>query len=249
MIPPRPHLRIVLVSPRNPLNLLAASRAAANFGFDDVVVVAPYDPTWEEAKSSPEAGKWLRRARRAESMADAIGDCNWILGTSSLSRRKLSPERVVALDDLPARIRAERRRVRIAILFGSEKRGLTNADLDLCHAVIRIPTSQTTPSMNLGQAVAVCCYALREFRESPRAGRRHLTGKAATGTSAPAAAEILRLVEELDELLPGKGAGKTKEAKRQARLRQMLLRLPLTTDDVTLLLGVFRDLRWQKEKN
>ena len=154
-------LRIVLVRPRNPLNLLAASRAAANFGFDDVVVVSPYEPIWQEARAARGAGKWLRQARRAATLLEAIEDRNWVLGTSSLSRRSIEPPRIVSLDQVAVRATGAKKRDRMAILFGSEKRGLRNQELELCHAILRIPTSQTAPSMNLGQAVAVCCYELR----------------------------------------------------------------------------------------
>src|SRR3990172_1520392 len=91
-------VRIVLVRPRNPLNLLAASRAAANFGFDDVVVVSPFDATWQEARAAREAGKWLRQARRVDSLLEAVEDRNWVLGTSCLARRQLESARIFSLD-------------------------------------------------------------------------------------------------------------------------------------------------------
>jgi len=231
-------VRIVLVRPRNPLNLLAAARAAANFGFDDVVVVSPYEPTWEEARSAPGAGKWLRRARRVASIIEAIEDRNWVLGTSSLSRRQLPPERVLSLDQVATRATKARHRDRVAIVFGSEKRGLGNQELELCHAVIRIPTAPATPSMNLGQAVAVCCYELRRWSQPRPAAKSFAPALASVG-------EITRLVEEFGSILPADESSRGKEKKRQAHLRQMLLRLPLTSQDVTLLMGLLRDLAWR----
>jgi len=238
-------VRIVLVRPRNPLNLLAAARAAANFGFDDVVVVSPYEPVWEEARAAAGAGKWLRKARRVASLPEAIEDRNWVLGTTSLARRKVAPQRMLSLDRLVARAAKSPSRNRIAILFGSEKRGLSNDDLELCHHIISIPTSQSTPSMNLGQAVAVCCYELRRWGDvRPAAENRSL--------SAASLGEINRLVDELGKILPSAGpsAGmpRSKENKRQVRVRQLLLRLPLTSEDVVLLLGLIRDLRWRRER-
>ncbi|MBI4478461.1 MAG: RNA methyltransferase [Acidobacteria bacterium] len=231
-------VRIVLVRPRNPLNLLAAARAAANFGFDDVVVVSPYAPTWEEAGAARGAGKWLRRARRVASLIEAIADRNWVLGTSCLARRQLPTERVLSLDQVATRAAKARDRDQVAILFGSEKRGLSNQELELCHAVIRIPTAPATPSINLGQAVAVCCYELRRWCQPRRVAKSFAPPLASVG-------EIARLVEELRRVLPIVAANAGKEKKRQQRLRQMLLRLPLTSQDVTLLMGLLRDLAWR----
>ncbi|MBI2818750.1 MAG: hypothetical protein HYX73_02115 [Acidobacteria bacterium] len=133
----------------------------------------------------------------------------------------------------------------MAVLFGSEKRGLSNQDLQLCHAIIRIPTSQTTPSMNLGQAVAVCCYELRRAIASRRVPQKPLSSTASMG-------EIARLVEALGRVLPGGEVSRDKDhgkaRKQQVRLRQMLQRLPLTSEDIVLLLGVLRDLSRRLQK-
>ena len=234
-------VRIVLVRPRNPLNLLAAARAAANFGFDDVVIVSPYEPVWEEAQAATEAGKWLRKARRVASLPEAIEDRNWVLGTTSLARRKVEPQRVLSLDQFVARIRKDKRRDRIALLFGSEKRGLTNQALELCHSILNIPTSAATPSMNLGQAVAICCYELRRWGDvRPAAANR--------SPSAASVGEINRLIDELEKILPSAVMPRSKENKRQVRIRQLLMRWPLTSEDVVLLLGLIRDLRWRGER-
>ncbi|MEI9970393.1 MAG: TrmH family RNA methyltransferase [Terracidiphilus sp.] len=90
-------IEVVLVSPRNPLNIGAAARAMANFGFARLAVVAPYEPHWREAKSDPHwreaqsaigADDLLQNARITESLADAIADCTLIVGTGSLDYRK-----------------------------------------------------------------------------------------------------------------------------------------------------------------
>src|SRR5438477_6996366 len=128
-----PAARIVLVRPRNPLNLLAAARAAANFGFD-VAVVSPHQPIWEEAMAAAQGRYWLAHARRAATLPEVIEDCDWVLGTSCLARRRVgASQRVLSLDRLTREASKKPRCKRIAILFGSEKRGLTKHDLDLCH--------------------------------------------------------------------------------------------------------------------
>lgn len=247
------NMRIVLVRPRNPLNIAAAARAARNFGFDDLVVVAPYAPVWEEAKTRKGAAQWMRRARAVPRLLDAIEDCDCVLGTSCLARRR-PPETqpVLSLDTLSSCFRSSRIpksqfliptiRDRVAILFGSEKRGLTNEDLGYCHAIIRIPTIERAASMNLGQAVAVCCYELRHLR----AAIRHVRAmKAATASRAPLS-QIIRLTDALEKLLLEVGVSEEGRARKRAgRTRQMLLRWGLTGQDATFLLGLVRDLSWQ----
>ena len=245
-------VRIVLVKPRNPLNIAAAARAAQNFGFDDLVVVAPYGPVWEEAQTAAGAGKWLRQARAVSHLTEAIADRNWVLGTSSLARRHPpEPQRVISLDALSAHFRSSRipnrespiprsQRDRIAILFGSEKRGLTNADLSYCHAILRIPASAKAASMNLGQAVAVCCYELRQLLDGSRARK---ASRNSAAVSCAQVGEITRLIDELDPLLgESEASHRGKLRKRKERLRQMLMRWSITSQDVTLLLGIVRDL-------
>ena len=156
----RDRIEVVLVSPRNPLNIGAAARAMANFGFAQLSVVAPYEPHWREAKSAIGAEDLLRNARITELLADAVADCTLVIGTGSLEHRK--PEQpVIPLPDLAPRVREQLAHGgRIALVFGSEKRGLTQSDLSHCHLLAVIPTDPQQPSMNLGQAVAVCLYEI-----------------------------------------------------------------------------------------
>ena len=234
-------VRIVLVRPRNPINIGAAARAMANFGLDDLVVVAPYDPVWQESRAAPGAEALLAKARVVPNLREAVEDRTFVLGTSSLARRKsvYSVRTVVPLDGFAAFWEQAGCPDRLALVFGSEKTGLGNDDLDCCHAILRIPTVEDCPSMNLGQAVAVCCYEVR--RLSGFGGERFvaLPARATVG-------EITRLADAI-ETLPGysesKPAGRQKA--RSAQLRQMLLRWPITSQDVTLALGILRDLAWK----
>jgi TrmH family RNA methyltransferase len=143
------------------MNIGAAARAMANFGFQRLSIVAPFAVNWMEAKSAVGAPGLLRDAKVYETLAEAVSHCTLVLGTGSLDRRK--PEQAIL--DLPEAGRlvkqaltAEASVSRIALLFGSEKHGLTSDDLSWCHALVVIETSDAQPSMNLGQAVAVCLY-------------------------------------------------------------------------------------------
>ncbi|MGC9158054.1 MAG: RNA methyltransferase [Terracidiphilus sp.] len=195
----RDPLDVVLVSPRNPLNIGAAARAMANFGFEHLCVVSPFAPTWREARSAVGAPELLASARESATLAAAVAGCTLVLGTGTLTYRK--PEQpVVLLPDLAPRLARELARGgRIALVFGPEKHGLTREDLSYCHLLVEIPTDPRQPSMNLGQAVAVCLYEL---------ATRGLPGK--TGLS-PRAAESGRMAGPA-LMSPAPGAGAPKRA-------------------------------------
>jgi len=233
----------VLVRPRNRLNIGAAARAMMNFGFEDLVLVAPHEPVWRDSRAALKAQKILAAARAVPDLSTAIADRTLVIGTSSLSRRKPA-ESVIALDQLAARWKRRKKTDRVAILFGPEKTGLTNKVLSYCHAIARISTSPEFPSMNLGQSVAVCCYELS----------RTLQSKLPPANTPPAGAtagEITRLVDAIERVLWAEAAPASEpekarpETARKVRLRRMLLRWPVSSQDVTLALGMLRDLSWK----
>ena len=156
----RDRICVVLVSPRNPLNIGAAARAMANFGFSRLAVVAPYAPHWREARSAVGAPELLASAVETETLPEAVAGCTLVVGTGTLTYRK-PVQRVVRLPELgPVVSRELERGGSVAVVFGPEKHGLTRDDLSFCHLLVEIPTDARQPSMNLGQAVAVCLYEL-----------------------------------------------------------------------------------------
>lgn len=233
--------RIVLVRPRNPLNIGAAARAMANFGFSDLVVVAPFDPVWREARSAVGAGHVLKSARMVDHLPEAIGDCNFVVGTTTGSRRNLDRD-PVALTELTSEPSKAPSRGRAAVLFGSEKTGLLNDHLSYCHLLVRIPTTAGCPSMNLGQSVAVCCFELARAARFPHAestGRIH--------TSLPANIQSLdHLLDRAARLLDHSGYFKPKGKPAQMlKLRRLLLDLELSNHDVRVLGGALAQLEWK----
>lgn len=233
--------RVVLVRPRNPLNIGAAARAMANFGFDDLVVVAPFDPVWREARSAVGAGHILKSARMADHLSEAVGDCNFVVGTTTGSRRNLDrdPVPLTELTSAPQKLPS---RARAAVLFGSEKTGLLNDHLSYCHLLVRVPTTAGCPSMNLGQSVAVWCYELARAAGFPRtaaSGRVH--------SSLPANIQSLdHLLDRAARLLDYSGYFKPKGKPAQVlKLRRLLLDLGLSNHDVRVLGGVLAQLEWK----
>ncbi len=241
-------IRVVLVSPRNPLNIGAAARAMANFGFAHLTVVAPFEPHWREARSAIGAEKLLESARVAKSLQEAIGRTTLVLGTGALARRK--PEQpVVALPGLAPLVQEQLNRGgRIALVFGPEKRGLTRSDLALCHGLVQIPTHPRQPSMNLGQAVAVCLYELATRLETPQMmgapGPSPLGTRegASPGTGTPASsADLDRLAGVIDEvMLAARYSPPAMRETNRHDLHLLLRRLTLSEADARRALGFFR---------
>ncbi len=161
-------LKVVLVSPRNPLNIGAAARAMSNFGFFDLRLVNSYDVAYREARSAVNASAVMESAREFATVAEAVADCSLVVGTTALGHRELQhPLR--RLEYGGRLIRKHAASENVALMFGSEKFGLSNDDMAFCHWLVRIPTREGHQSMNLGQAVAICLY---ELIRNPRAAAR-----------------------------------------------------------------------------
>jgi len=239
----RDWLDVVLVSPRNPLNIGAAARAMANFGFSRLTVVAPFDPHWREAKSAIGAPDLLQNAKRAECLADAVAGCSLVIGTGTLTYRK--PEQpVAALPALPALL-AERRApgARAALVFGPEKHGLTREDLALCHLMVEIPTDPAQPSMNLGQAVAVCLYELACHGQAANS-------QPLPPPSLPAVSGHLDLVAGVvEQAMAASGySPRAMQAANRHDLTVLLRRLSLSERDARRVLGLFRRILWRLKR-
>jgi TrmH family RNA methyltransferase len=253
----RDRLCVVLVSPRNPLNIGASARAMANFGFSRLTVVAPYQPHWREAKSAVGAEDLLSIARKTETLADAVADCSLVLGTATLTRRK--PEQpVVPLPLLAPFIREKEKNGRVALVFGPEKRGLTREDLSFCHYLVEIPTHPSQPSMNLAQAVAVCLYELStRLSTPPSTTNLGAPGPSHSGTgdrtdahaaslenseSAPTTAADLDLLTSVIEqtLIAANYSPAAMQKANRHDLHLMLRRLAPKRPDARRILGMFR---------
>ena len=230
-------LRVVLVAPRNPLNIGAAARAMSNFGVSGLRLVNPYQVAFREARSAVKAQDVLAQACEYPSVADAIADSALVVGTTSIGHRVLEhPLR--RLEAGGRIIRSKLARGPVALLFGSEKFGLSNEDMSHCHWLMRIPARPEHGSMNLGQAVAVCLY---EIVRSPAAARQALEGRAA----APAA-DLERLTVLLEEVLATSGyvCART-EASTRLKLRRLVRRMQLNAHDAEVWLGMMRQIRWK----
>jgi len=234
------NLTVVLVEPRNPLNIGAAARAMLNFGFAQLRLAAPYEVAFREARSAVGAGSVLAAAEVYPALPDALAGCSLVVGTASPEGRVFRHLRF-PLAEGAARLRAHLERERAALLFGSEKFGLSNAHLSRCQWVLRIPTARGCPSMNLGQAVAVCCYELaRAVRPKGRA------------PAAPPvrADQVERLAGRLTGVLAESGYLNPKTRRsQQLKIRRLVGRLDLSAADAQVLEGMLRQIDWKLRRS
>jgi tRNA/rRNA methyltransferase len=240
-------LDVVLVSPRNPLNIGAAARAMANFGFRRLAVVAPYAPMWREARSAVGAPEILLQAAETATLGEAVAQATLVVGTGTLTYRK-PEQRVVALPDLaPLVAREMAHGGRVAMVFGPEKSGLTRDDLSYCHILVEIPTDARQPSMNLGQSVAVCLYELSARIDSVGVadGPKPSPIPDAPLSSAPSG-HLDLLAGVVEETMQASGySPRAMRAANRHDLRLLLRRIGLQERDLRRILGLFRHILWR----
>jgi TrmH family RNA methyltransferase len=247
-------LRVVLISTRNPLNIGAAARAMSNFGFMHLRVVNPYDAAFREARSAVGASALLARAQEYARVAEAVADCTLVVGTTAVGIRELHHS-LQGLESGAELIQEHLAGGRVALLFGSEKIGLTNQQLSHCHWLLRIPTRGEHISMNLGQAVAVCLYEL--IRNSNpaalsedvpgrviRQGKRKTDPADCRGGFPAGSGEVERVTVKLIDALQASGYVNP-AASTEEKVRRLVRRLQLQAHDVETWLGILRQLTWK----
>ncbi len=230
-------LRVVLVATRNPLNIGAAARAMSNFGFTRLRLVNPYDVAFREARSAVGAAAVLKNAEEFPSLADAVADCTLVIGTTG-ARNRVLDQPLMRLEEAAPVIRKHLARGTVALLFGSEKTGLSRSQLAHCHSLLRIPTREAHLSMNLGQAVAICLYEL--VRDS-----RLARGEAVVSATA---GDVERITMLLMAALRASGYVKPRDAgSTEEKVRRLVRRLRIGPGDAELLLGMLRQIGWKLE--
>jgi TrmH family RNA methyltransferase len=240
----RARVCVVLVRARNPNNIGAVARAMHGFGFADLRMVNEYSVPLERARSAVDASAILAGAREFATVAEAVADCSLVVGTTAVGERKQEH----AVHTVPAGgqiIRTTLTKARVALLFGSEKTGLSNDALSHCHWLMTIPMHQTEglrhASMNLGQAAAVCLYEL--IRE-PDAAAPAKPQPAAT------AADLERVTILWSEVMPIIGYAQRRPASAEiSEVRRMVRRMKLSQSDARRWIGILRQILWKIRPN
>jgi len=226
-----------MVSTRNPLNIGAAARAMANFGFALLRVVNPYDVAFREARSAVGAAPLLEAAEEFSSLADAVADCRLVVGTTSVGHRELQHP-IRRLEYGARLIGRSLGQAPVALLFGSEKFGLSNEDLSHCHWLMRIPTVDADLSMNLGQAVALCLY---ELARDPRAveARPERIRRAGAEENEQITAMLIEVLQRSGYINP------VTATSTEEKIRRLVRRLDVAARDAPVLLGMLRQVLWK----
>jgi len=233
-------IRFVLVGTQHPGNMGAAARAMKTMGLSRLVLVAPEKPLDDEAfRRSAGAEDVLGDAPVVATLAEAVADCTLVFGCTARARR-------VQLEELLPAVAAQRALAKaaepaeVAFVFGRERTGLTNEELQLCHLAVHIPSNPDFSSLNLAAAVQVLAYETRmavlggiagaapadpEFREQP-ASHAQVEGM------------FTQLGQTLDDIDFHKGRAPESAMRK---LRRLFLRTGLSEQEVRLLRGILSD--------
>ena len=209
----------------------------SNFGFRRLRVVNPYQVAFRDARSAVGAAELLSNAEEYSSLSEAVADCGLIVGTTAVHRRVLQ-QTLRRLDQDGGRlIREEISSGRVALLFGSEKVGLSTADFSHCHWLLHVPTLQDHISMNLGQAVAVCLYEIARGVDGERPAEE--IQRASAGEVEMITSILLDALRVSGYVKPGT------EVVMEEKARRLVRRMNLQPGEATVWLGMLRQIAWK----
>lgn len=231
------NFRVVLVGTLYHGNVGAVCRAMANMGLRDLTLAAPRlcdDPT-DATKMAVHAGHIFAARREAPSLAAAVSDCAFVVGTSV--RGGLYRQHVKTPRELAPQLLKLAGQGRVALVFGREDKGLTNEEIGICTHLIKIPVHTTYTSINLAQAVLLCCYEIFSALDSY---------EPPVEKSLPAqTAYKLKLLEMWRAMLLLIGFMEEEKADHIMQgVQRIFSRGVYSTDDVAIMMGVARQAEW-----
>ena len=240
--PAASQLRIVLVGTQHPGNIGSAARAMKTMGLSKLVLVAPEKaPDRDTHAMAAGADDLIEAALVFATLAEAVADCRWVLGCTARSRR-------IQLEQMHPRDAAGRAVLAaaggpVALVFGRERTGLENEELQLCHGAVHIPSDPAFSSLNLAAAVQVLSYELRcallgDAGNGEGSGGRTLPPGEHVASHAELEGLFGQLAEALDQIDFHKGRA---PASAMRKLRRLYLRANLDSAEVRLLRGVLAD--------
>ncbi len=232
---------VVLVEPAGPLNVGSVARLCANYEVSQLRLVAPRcDPNDPQARlMAVRGGPQLQGAQCFERLADALADCRRVLACSGRRENQERPHLAPA-EALAWLLEPQPGPAGVALVFGREDHGLHNDELDQAGQLLRIPTGASYGSLNLSHAVAICLATLEQQRLSTSP-----SSKVSSSSPLPPQGALEATLTDAEALLLEVGFLYPHTARsRMAKLRQLLLRAEASEDDVALLRGMVRQLRW-----
>jgi tRNA/rRNA methyltransferase len=234
-------ISIILVRPKFHENIGSVARAMKNMGLNRLILVDGCSPLHANAyKLASGAEDILERTEEIQTLREAISEMGCVVGTTSRGGKERSP--LLSPEDLVKKLIPLSVKNSIGLVFGSEKEGLTNEELSLCHLYVRIPSIESFPSLNLAQAVMVVCYEL--FQVSIEILKKPI--------QLAQAEELERMFEHMEKTLIRIGFLDSKHPKRIMRvLRRLLGRSQMDEREVQILHGIWSqmDRHLRKEKD
>jgi len=233
-------ISILLVRPRYHENIGSVARAMKNMGLNRLIVVDGSSPLHRDAyKLASGAEDILERAEEFPNLREAISEMGCVVGMTSRVGRERSP--LLTPRELVEELIPISEKNSIGLVFGSEKEGLTNEELSLCHYYVRIPSVDSFPSLNLAQAVMVLCYEL--FQSATTIQKE--TGPLASSD------DLERMFEHMERTLVAIEFLDAKQPERIMRvLRKIFGRIQMDEREVQIFQGIWSRMDWHlgKEK-
>lgn len=234
------NIRIVLVDTSHPGNIGAVARAMKNMSLQQLHLVTPQLFPHQEATSrATGADDLLKKAQVVDSLDDALVGCRLVVGTSARARSVNWP--VVSPREAAAMLVQEAVHGEVALVFGRERSGLSNSELDRCTFLVHIPTNEAYSSLNLGAAVQVLAYEIFQAQHQ----QVELTDES---TRDLATAEMLQgFHEHLAQALDDVGFTQPKQSKKLLRrLRSLFQRARLDKDEINIMRGILSAMQGRK---
>ena len=233
---------VVLVEPQDDINIGTVMRAARNFGIESTRLVGPAtaDPH-KISISAPRCESLIDELVHYDEVEDAIGDCVLTLGFTA--RRRAANWRVIEPRQAAREVVEATRKGRVGLMFGREDSGLSNRDLDRCHAAVTVPTNPEYSSLNLGQAVSIALWEVFRASQQIDTEGESLEDVDVDSDFEPAHMQGLeRMFEQAEEALETIEFFKTETHEHIMRsIRSVLLRADLDSRELAIWLGIFKE--------
>jgi TrmH family RNA methyltransferase len=248
--PPAPaaalaNIRVVLVNTQHPGNIGSTARAMLTMGLSELVLVSPSRFPHPQARmTAAHAEGVIDSARVVPTLAEAIADCGWVVASSARPRH-LGDEPLPPWD-AAARAVATAASAKVAIVFGCERTGLTNEELQLCHAVTMIPANPGYSSLNLSQAAQVLAY---EMRRAALSELPALSGRQGPLYAPPSADEMEHFYAHFERILLSTGfLDPANPRLLMRRLRQFFNRAGPDRNELNILRGILTSIEKPKHR-
>ncbi len=234
---------VILVEPSGPLNIGSVARLCANYGVTELRLVSPRcDPYHPDAiRMAVKGNIYLKRAKKFSSLIDAISDCQKVIATCGRLEKGEIP--LHSSNEILNWLSDKSNKGPIGLIFGREDRGLSNEELLLANKVLTLSSEPTYPSLNLSHAVAIVLHELKSFQDKDLKSISLKENNATNELAFPI--QVEDCLKDAEVLLLEVGFLLEHTAKsRMQKIRGLLKRAEVKSNEVALIRGMIRQFRW-----